>query len=279
MKADWIVCDYCHDPIGRVTEAKAKRAIELNVAKEGLSKKLYTEFSKIKEFNSEYARKIKTNRYETKCWECGKKIRIVDITKRAFCDDCTRHYSETMGKIEEEYRKMRGKLNYERAIELLNRQQKSLDMRKYREPALTIKEYLKDNYTKFDSSYEIAAAIVLLKEKINLKIQPAIGKYQADFILKDDNIVLEIDGERHNYRQEYDFARDIKIRKELGQDWEIVRIPTKYLDKDIINLYEAVMAIKAYKTEVRSKNNGMLPEWYSERESKAFDNIALINKS
>lgn len=265
------------DKIGDITTIRAKRAVNMGIAKISRKGNVYTKFYTLEEFEKEYNKKLKNKKCKAICWRCGKTIDIIDKDKRALCNECASIHKKEVEDLEDKHRRIRSLLFYEKAIELLNRQKKSLDMREYRESALTIKEYLKENYKKFDSSYEIAAAIVLLKDKIRLKIQPSIGNYTGDFILKDERIVLEIDGERHKYKYEYDFERDIEIRNILGNDWEIVRIPTKYLEKNIYNLYEAIMKISSYKAEIRKKNNGLLPEWYSQRERTSFENIMLNN--
>ena len=45
------------------------------------------------------------------------------------------------------------------------------------------------------------------------------------------------------HREVYDSERDIDIRNTLGKEWEIVRIPTKYIEKDPTVIPEAIERI------------------------------------
>ena len=78
-------------------------------------------------------------------------------------------------------------------------------------------------------------------------MQYKIGRYQVDFLLPEIGVVLEIDGDRHKYKKNYDNARDAYIKKQLGYGWDIVRIKTEYLDKNASKLVEAINGVIDYR--------------------------------
>ena len=69
---------------------------------------------------------------------------------------------------------------------------------------------------------------------LNFDRQRIIGNYIADFCCVDTGLVIEIDGDSHDCKEEYDFHRD-EYMKRFGL--EVIRIP----DKDIKNRMIDVM--------------------------------------
>ena len=179
-----------------------------------------------------------------RCWICGKpatrtrkigyydKYEILQPIKtyqqRCYCDECFDSEQEQIKADNKEYVRLKKKLMFERAVDILERQK--LDLYKYREAIKVVQEFVEEQPDKFDSSYEMIAAIVLIFRRIECKLQQKIGKYQVDFMLPVEQVILEIDGERHKHRKDYDSKRDAFIKSELGKDWEIIRINTEYLD-------------------------------------------------
>lgn len=121
----------------------------------------------------------------------------------------------------------------------------------------------------FDSTEEIMVAIELLKNKIATRHQVKFGKYRADFVLPDEKIVLEVDGKlfhTSNTRRKEEM-RDNLIVIALGSDWEVIRITDELINQNIKKLVPAIRKVKKEREELRSKNNGRLPYWYTDRES------------
>lgn len=208
-----------------------------------------------------------------KCWTCGgtatKKsiLREADeygfteeIGKRCFCDACFDLFYKERNADRKEYIRLKKKLMFERAVRILERQ--DVDIYEYKEAIDTIQEYNMENLNKFDSSYEIVAAIILVYNEVVTKVQYQIGKYKADFYLPQYKIVLEVDGELHKYKKKVDNERDLKIREILGLDHEVIRVPTKRLEENAELLLEAAKSIKEERKELRKKNFGCLPTWY-----------------
>lgn len=78
--------------------------------------------------------------------------------------------------------------------------------------------------------------------------------------------VVEIDGELyHNGKKQRELKRDEKIRSELGSEYEVVRIDTKFIEQNAAQLIEAVDSVRKERQKVRKANYGMLPEWYERK--------------
>ena len=129
---------------------------------------------------------------------------------------------------------------FERAVRIMERQ--PIDIYEYKDAILAVEEFAKEHPDKFDSSYEMVAAIILVDNEISCKMQHKIGRYQCDFYIPSMKVVLEIDGDRHKHRVGYDSVRDEAIKKELGHGWEVVHVKTEYLDSKAEMLIEAISA-------------------------------------
>lgn len=201
-----------------------------------------------------------------KCWECGKeatKTRALGhlpwwadgnvayiqpnskMTQRCYCDECFEKMRTTQREENETYIKLRKRRMLETAIDSLEHQ--NVKLYNYRAAIKAVQSFLEENPDKFDSSYEVLAAIILVKHRIRCKLQYKIGRYQVDMLLPDLFVVLEIDGDRHKYNKKHDSARDVKIKMALGSQWEIVRINTDYLDQHADRLLDAIKKVCDYR--------------------------------
>ena len=208
---------------------------------------------------------------ELQCWCCGKKAETAKLTThgltfvraphqerwRAYCKECEANFKQEQSNIKAEYVRLKKAVMFENAVEKMEGQR--LNIYDYKEAIEAVKEYITENPDKFDSSYEIIAAIVLIKDKVHIKPQTKVGKYSVDFLLPEELVVLEIDGERHKNRKYYDSQRDKAIKQTLGQNWEIIRIDTELLDKDAKSLLKAIRKIFEYRvfnnhTDIYSDN-------------------------
>ena len=186
------------------------------------------------------------------CWDCKKKLTPEDLDHdftyiwgRRWCSEC---YKKHIAEDEEErqiYIRLKKKEMYKKALHILEMQ--NINMYDFQEAAEVVKEYQENNPDKFDSSYEVLTAIILVKNRIYSKAQYKIGRYQVDFLLPDIGVVLEIDGERHRHKKLYDNNRDIDIRNALGPGWDIIRLKTTYLDKQAVKIPEAINAVIEYR--------------------------------
>ena len=197
---------------------------------------------------------------EIKCWECGKKatrtrilykdfgdLREREVSKyyRSYCPECKKRIDEKEKQERELYIRLKKREMFLKACSTLEEQH--TDMYEYREAIDVVEEYLEKNPDKFDSSYEVLAAIVLVHNRIYSKMQYKIGRYQVDFYLPEEMVILEIDGERHNNRKVFDSKRDTYIKGQVGDGWDIIRIKTEYLDQNAKRLPDAIKRVIDYR--------------------------------
>lgn len=197
-----------------------------------------------------------------KCWLCGKEATRTNVTiayghgdyvykspnkyNRCYCDDCYNEMVEHMEEEKKEYVRLKKKVMFENALSNLETQH--IDLYKLHPAIDKVEEYLTNNPDKFDSSYEIIAAIVLINGGIQFQMQKRILKYQVDIYIPSHKIIIEIDGDRHKNKKDYDTERDNAIIDEIGYEWQIVRIPTEHLDKNAMKLIAAVDQVVKYRT-------------------------------
>ena len=194
------------------------------------------------------------------CWICGApatesrspvytygtyKEQLIDSFHRCYCSKCMKEVMEQEEAELNEYVRLKKREMFKKALATLEKQ--ATDMYEYKEAIDVVDDYLSEHPDKFDSSYEVLAAIVLVHNRIYSKMQYKVGKYQVDFLLPDMFVVLEIDGERHKHKKDYDSVRDKEIKKTLGPHWEIIRIPTDRLDKDAKKIPEAIDKVLEYR--------------------------------
>jgi|GEM_PF-2759301 len=191
--------------------------------------------------------------------------------RRMYCKMC---YGSVMSEYKQdtdEYVRLKTKLMIERALRLFEKQ--GVDMYEHKEAIEAVSGYVWECPEKYMSADEIIAAIVLINNEIETKVQYKVGKYKVDFYLPTLKVVLEIDGHLHDHKQVEDNSRDIAIRNELGHEWEVIRIPTKYIESNAILLVEAIKSIRNKKKQIRRENNGILPETYSKREKVHYTKL------
>lgn len=198
-----------------------------------------------------------------KCWVCGKEatrtrkqfvlhkfehLRSWDVVEvkpskyhRCYCEECMNEINALEQQEQKEYIRLKKRRMFLNACELLEKQH--TDMYEYREAIDAVEEHIKENPDKYDSSYEVLAAIILIHERIRTKMQEKVGRYQVDFLLPELLVVLEIDGDRHTHRKTYDSQRDRAIKQELGPHWEVIRIKTDYLDQNAKALPKAIQKV------------------------------------
>lgn len=193
------------------------------------------------------------------CWICGKtatKTRPVfdgfgwitpELSEchRCYCDECLKEIEKKESEERKLYIKLKKREMFRKAVNLLEKQ--NTNMYEYREAIEVVHDFIEDNVDKFDSSYEVLTAIVLVHNRIYSKMQYKVGRYQVDFLLPDLLVVLEIDGERHKHRKDYDSVRDKAIKKQLGPHWEIIRIDTDNLDKNAKKIPDAINEVLKFR--------------------------------
>ena len=77
-------------------------------------------------------------------------------------------------------------------------------------------------------------------------------------MLPELKVVLEIDGYAHNKLK--DSKRDLKILHSIGREYEIVRIPTKYVNESPKKIYDAIVEYRDTKRRYRELHNAEVEE-------------------
>lgn len=209
------------------------------------------------------------------CWGCGKVIppeQFYDSGRR-FCEKCEAEHIERYKGIVNEYAIAKNKVTFERAMRLMEKA--GCEMSKYKRYARAVERHSAENPEQYRSSDEMIAAVVLLEAGFDFEMNKVVGKYTVDIFLPEMCVCLEIDGDRHKYSKKEDGQRDLEIRRKLGSKWEIVRIPTKYIEKEPEKIAEAVQAVYDLKKRTREKNGGILPETYSSSVKAYYDGLGI----
>lgn len=209
-----------------------------------------------------------------RCWQCGN-FTAIDTSKlakgsskgRRFCSECVDKFEEERSDVKNKYIELKVLVTLERALRIIERQQTiSLIMDNYYDAYQIVSEFFISDSKKFDSAHEVATCIELLRNKIKVKAQYAIGRKKVDFLLPDLKVALEIDGGMHRFKVGKDSQRDTFILNELNKNekgWEIIRIPTSLVEKDVTKLVPTIKILYKEKQNLRRKYNGFIPTYYS----------------
>lgn len=209
------------------------------------------------------------------CWKCGKPIPHDEFEgqTRRFCEKCYEAYSEEYKPVITQYAILKNRVMFERAMRLMEKA--CADMTRYKKFANAVMKHSRDNPEQYMSSDEMIAAVVLLEAGLDFQMNRRVGKYTVDIFIPEKHVCLEIDGDRHTHSGAADGKRDVEIRAMLGKAWEIVRIPTKYIEEKPEKLPEAIQAMYENIKSIRAQNNGLLPETYSKRQKRYYEQNTL----
>lgn len=86
-------------------------------------------------------------------------------------------------------------------------------------------------YSKYGSVPEAIAAIALLHSGHRVIAQQPVSDYTVDFVLPDHKIAIEIDGSIYHADADKEAVRDVSIKYNLGDGWEIIHIPADSITK------------------------------------------------
>lgn len=219
---------------------------------------------------------IKNPKYREmfKCWKCSKEVEVTESepTERVFCKECFSKYMDEHQELISEYSKLKIKVMFENALRIMEKSKK-IYMHEYLDSSKKIYGNAISETEKFMSSHEIIVAILLEEYGFEFNVNYQILNYKVDFYIPELKICVEVDGNLHQNKLEYDSNRDIEIRNTLGVEWEIVRIPTKYIEQNPSKIIDGIEALANEKRRLRKKNLGYMPYGYSARENKHYDKI------
>ncbi len=105
----------------------------------------------------------------------------------------------------------------------------------------------------YQSTEEIMVALELIRRGVKASHQVKILDYSVDFILPDMKVSLEIDGKIYHGkdRQKYESLRDEVITNKLGEGWEMIRISTDNINKNVTKLIPGINAVLKRKKSLK----------------------------
>lgn len=208
------------------------------------------------------------------CWRCGKDVEVkyMEPHDRVFCDECFSEYKKEHEELIREYAKLKIKVMFENALRTMEKSKK-VYMHEYLEASKKVYDMAMSESEKFMSASEIIVAIVLEEYAFEYYVNYPILDYKVDFYIPELKVCVEVDGALHQHKLVYDSKRDIEIRNTLGYEWEVVRIPVKYIEENPSKIIEAIEALANEKRRLRKKSQGHLPYGFSKRENKYYDKI------
>jgi very-short-patch-repair endonuclease len=221
---------------------------------------------------------VPTNEY---CWKCGKVIDEFEYKEGMywgrFCYKCFCEHDAEHKETVNEYLKLRNKIMFDRAMRFMERSPIQ-SMTRFKRYAIAVQRHSAENLELYKSAHEMVTAVILLEAGIDFEINYKVGKYAVDFFIPDWDLIVEIDGERHDNREVYDSNRDVQLRQMLGSEWEVIRIPTKYVEQDPEKLPDAIKTLAKQKRDIRKKNGGFLPQSYSKREAAKYKKAMVYDE-
>lgn len=222
----------------------------------------------VKHMNEKGLRNIFNN---TKtCWYCGGVNNEAPSyqKERVYCKSCLPEHKKQDDHLMSSYLDKKMRVMWRRAVNDIEKQ--GFDMDDYYEEAQIVLEMATEDLNKFQSSPEMMVAMELLRNRIPTKVQHKILRYRVDFLLPEWKVVLEVDGQLHDYRIKKDSNRDVAIMTELNEEengWEILRIPTKHINQNIQRLIPAIKALYNERQRLRRIHGGFLPNYYSKHDT------------
>jgi len=179
--------------------------------------------------------KERTNAYIYKCASCGINVQRLSVMldKPVYCSLCKNNALRRMKAAEQEAERQKiylSSLDIGDANKKLRFQKAALMMRKLGGYDSAIRK-AELAYDKYGSTPEAIAAIVLLKCGYRVITQQHVSDYTCDFVLPDEKIVIEVDGSIFHADEAKQEIRDMSIKYNLGNEWEILHIPADSLSK------------------------------------------------
>lgn len=218
--------------------------------------------------------------YMQPCWYCGGEIECEAKVseQRTFHPDCQIKFQTEQDELRKTYSKYRSELMFQRALNYIDRQSE-VYASEYYDEADVVHDMAIKQPGKFDSSDEMLAAMELLRNRIHVKVQYKINRRRVDFLIPELHVALEIDGAIHRFKIQKDSEREVeimnKLRKEHGGEWEVIRIPTSLIEKNITKLVPAIKILYKARQSLRKGNGGFLPSYWSR--TNRFSQIKALN--
>ena len=107
----------------------------------------------------------------------------------------------------------------------------------------------------FQSTEEIMVALELIRQGVKANHQVKVFEYHVDFVLPDLMVVLEIDGRVfHGHdKKKRQAIRDDLICWKLGHGWQVIRIDTEDINRNITKLLPGIRAVMKYRQKKKEE--------------------------
>ena len=102
----------------------------------------------------------------------------------------------------------------------------------------------KSRAERYDSIPEAMVAIELVRLGYAIIPQQKIGRYKVDFLMRNEKLVIEVDGILY-HKKVFGGDREAIIQLSLGLDWKIIHIPAEYIAKNIRKLKKIIDTVLA----------------------------------
>lgn len=202
--------------------------------------------------------------FKNTCWICGKEYEgYNDKYIRRMCPECKTRHDEEIHELVETQKTVRSKLMYENAIRKLESTHELYDFEIIRDSMEFIEELIEYKPEAFKSTAEVITAIMLHHDGFEFKVNHRVDRYILDFYIPEEKIDLEIDGFLHKGKRAHDGKRDVELRLTLGKEWEVIRIPVKYVESAPMSLTCHMLEVAKKQRKLRKENGGILPQSYS----------------
>lgn len=217
------------------------------------------------------------------CWYCGNEMPSErGSSERAFHAGCYEKFQTERDKQKNDYLRLKTEVMFERALKCMERQI-NCDLSNYYDEAELVHEMALNDYSKFQSSDEMMVAMELVRNRIKSKAQYRVEKRRIDFLIPSMNVALEVDGNLHKFKILKDSQREVEIMGNLKRitqkdNWEVIRIPTDLIEKDLTKLVPAIKTLYKKRQQLRNKNGGFIPTYWSrtnrDSQLEALNNVS-----
>lgn len=187
--------------------------------------------------------------YYPPCKICGTPVPSWNYVRKVqyTCPECKRYLVEAKLNGDSLDKK---KIKLQEAVKRISR---VADIRKY-ETAIRIVEGELNKRGWFQSTEEIMAAIELIQCGYKVHHQVKVYEYSVDFVIPELKVALEIDGRLFHGKdkREKEGLRDEVICSKLGEGWELIRIDTENINRNVTRLVPAIRAVKKSRKNKKS---------------------------
>ncbi len=192
---------------------------------------------------------LRVNVYLIPCSKCGRIIKrqIYKGYKEYICDYCKlslRNKEKAEKELNDEDVMTKKEIAFEKAVRRIQDQVKNFN--EY-EKAI---ELAKTRVEKYGSIPEVMVAIELLRLGYKIIPQQKVGKYNVDFAIPKEKLIVEVDGKLYHKNGTYG-EREAIIQVTIGLDWQIIHIPAEKISANIQKLNDCILEILQH----RGKNN------------------------